>query len=300
MTTGITALHEKAKGLAADYLRTEGELLATLIQMHTARAFAVLNFQGIFDYCVGALGLSEAQAYYFKSVAVKSREVPQISEAVTHGQLTLSQARRIVPVITQENHDQWIEKAKTLSQGELERAVAAANPSARIKERLRPVAKQVSELKVPVDPDTEANLNALKDILSQKQGKAASLEEVIRWAAQVTREKFDPVRRAARAVSLGNRVGNKLGNKRPAQPPKSGRQPIPASVKHPVVLRDEGRCVFVGPDGGRCRQKRWLHVHHGQPVQRGGKNTVDNLRLLCSAHHGLVHTGSVHSTQFRG
>jgi HNH endonuclease len=274
---------EKAKGLANDYLNTEGLLLTVLIEMRRLKLFAVLNYSGIFDYGERRLRLSRAQAYYFKTVAEKSEEVPQIKEAVVQGELTLSEARRIVPVITKENHAEWIGKAKALGQRELEREVTAVNPKAHPpKEKLRPVAKDLSELKVPVDAKTEENLAALKEILSQKLGKAATLTEVIAWAAEVTRTKFDPVKRAGRSRKISSRKSQVM--------PTPGRKPVRASVKHPVVLRDDMRCTHVSEDGRRCEQKRWLQLHHQIEVRHGGRNTVENLRLLCFAHHALIHS----------
>lgn len=281
MKDTATILDEKAKGLARDYLRTEGELLSVLTEMRRKRVFAELNFSGIFDYCERALKLSRAQAFYFKSVAEKSEEVPEIKAAVVQGDLTLSQARRIVPVVTRENHEQWIERAKSLPQRELEREVTAVNPRAHVHEKLRPVAKEISELKVPVDPKTEENLTALKEILSQKIGKPATLAQVVAWAAETTREKFDPIQRAKRSrkISSGN-----------AAMPRPGRQPVRASVKHPIVLRDGMQCTYVSKDGRRCDQKRWLQLHHKVEVMNGGLNSVENLHTLCRAHHQLVHS----------
>jgi hypothetical protein len=252
------------------------------MEMRRGRVFAELNYSGIFDYCERALKLSRAQAFYFKTVAEKSEEVPEIKAAVVQGELTLSQARRIAPVVTKENHKQWIEKAKSLPQKELEREVTAVNPKAHVQEKIRPVAKDVSELKVPVDLKTEENLTALKEILSQKLGKPATLAEVIAWAADVTRTKFDPVKRAERArlISSGNEAF-----------PKPGRQRVTAAVKHPVVRRDGMQCTYVSMDRRRCEQKRWLHFHHKVEVKHGGLNTVDNLHTLCRAHHKLVHSG---------
>jgi len=275
-------LDERAKGLARDYLRTEGQLLSILTEMRRKRVFAELNYSGIFDYCSLALKLSRAQAFYFKSVAEKSEEVPEIKAAVIQGELTLSQARRIVAVVTKQNHEQWIEKARSLPQKELEREVTAVNPKAHVQEKIRPVAKELSELKVPVDTKTEENLAALKEILSQKLKKPATLAQVIAWAAEVTRTKFDPMKKAERSLAISSR---KL-----ALTPKPGRHPIPAAVEHSVVRRDEMRCTHVSADGRRCEQKRWLQLHHVIEVSNGGLNTVDNLRVLCSAHHDLVHS----------
>lgn len=183
------------------------------------------------------------------------------------------------------HHAQWIEKAKTLPQKELEREVTALNPNARIQEKIRPVARELSELKVPVDQKTEQNLEALKDILSQKMGKPATLAQVIAWAAEVTREKFDPVRKAQQAVSSG-----RISLATTVQP-MEGRRRIAAAVKHPVILRDDMQCTFLGRNGRRCEQKRWLDTHHITPVANGGLNTIDNIRMLCRAHHDLVHSG---------
>ena len=276
---------QKAMGLVKDYLHTEGLLLTELMEMRRLKLFAVLNYSGIFDYCERRLNLSRAQAYYFKTVAEKSEQVPEIKQAVVQGELTLSEARRIVPVVTKENHKEWIEKAKSLPQKELEREVTAVNPKAHIREKIRPVAKELSELRVPVDPKTEENLVALKEILSQKHGKPATLAEVVAWAAEVTRTKFDPVKRAERSRAVSSRK-SEVPTKQP------GRQPVRAAVKHPVVLRDTMQCTHVSSDGRRCEQKRWLQLHHVVEVRKGGLNTVDNLQVLCRAHHDLVHSKS--------
>ena len=281
MKTSTLQIHEKAKTLALDYLRTEGELLLILMEMRRQRVFPELGYSGIFEYCERALNLSRAQSYYFKTVAEASEKVPELKVAVTQGELTLSEARRIAPVITAENHPHWIEQAKTLNQTALERAVTEANPKAHTKERIRPVAKGLSELKVPMDEETLENIACLKDLLSQKQKRAATLADVIAWAAKVTRDKFDPVRKMQRAkVSSGN-----------GKIQEPGRHPIPAPVKHEVIRLQGNQCFYRTEEGIRCQQKRWLHYHHLRPVSQGGLNTPDNLRLVCSQHHQMIHSG---------
>src|SRR4051794_5403913 len=116
MKSTTRSLDEKARGLAADFLRTEGQLLLVLMEMRRNNVFPALTYSGIYEYCLGRLKLSPAQSYYFKSVAEKSSTVPALGEAVAQGKLTLSQARRIVPVVTAENQVEWIAKAGTLPQ----------------------------------------------------------------------------------------------------------------------------------------------------------------------------------------
>jgi hypothetical protein len=279
----IRELDEKAKRLAKEWLNTEAGILSVLMEMKSRRGFEELGYSGVFDYCERALKLSRAQSYYFKSVAQKSEEVPEIQTAIVQGELSLSQARRIVTVITPENKEEWIAKAKTLPQGELEREVSAANPSARPKERIKPVAKDLSELKgVCLTPEAEENVRVLLELLSQRKQKPATLSEVIDWATKVCRDKFDPERKAKRSLKRKSVSSGKPEG-------KLGRHPILDSVKHQVVSKKGFQCWYVGTDGHRCEEKRWLDYHHLIEVWRGGLNTADNLELLCGRHHRVKH-----------
>ncbi len=144
----IYALHEKALSLSKTYRESESALLDVLMQMRINNGFFQLSYPSLFVYCVSALALSEAQACYFSKVAKKSEEVPELKTAIEQGVLSLSQARRVVPVITKETASAWITKAATLPQRELEREVCTVNPKAMPKERVRPVSETRCELKV--------------------------------------------------------------------------------------------------------------------------------------------------------
>jgi hypothetical protein len=61
---------------------------------------------------------------------------------------------------------------------------------------------------------------------------------------------------------------------------------IPASMRRAIDARDEGRCQFPG-----CENRRWVDAHHIVHWARGGQTKIDNLVLLCSRHHRLVHEG---------
>jgi hypothetical protein len=60
---------------------------------------------------------------------------------------------------------------------------------------------------------------------------------------------------------------------------------IPAATRDAVFARDKGRCTYVGSSGKRCEATHHLQVDHIVPVARGGRGTVDNLRLLCERHN---------------
>ena len=60
---------------------------------------------------------------------------------------------------------------------------------------------------------------------------------------------------------------------------------IPPAIRRALWLRDRG-CRFPG-----CLHTRFLHGHHIQHWIHGGATRLDNLVLLCSRHHHLIHEG---------
>ncbi|HEY5626482.1 MAG TPA: HNH endonuclease signature motif containing protein, partial [Nitrospira sp.] len=61
---------------------------------------------------------------------------------------------------------------------------------------------------------------------------------------------------------------------------------VPAAIARAVRARDHNRCRFPG-----CRNHRFLHCHHVEHWSKGGETSLENLMLLCTRHHTLVHEG---------
>ena len=61
---------------------------------------------------------------------------------------------------------------------------------------------------------------------------------------------------------------------------------IPKAIKRAVHARDHETCRFPG-----CRNHRYVEVHHIEHWSNGGETSLDNLMLLCTKHHTLVHEG---------
>jgi hypothetical protein len=72
---------------------------------------------------------------------------------------------------------------------------------------------------------------------------------------------------------------------RPVGIGRRGRQ-VPEAIQRVLRHRDGGACRFRG-----CERKRWLHAHHLVHWADGGATNLDNLVLLCHAHHRLIHEG---------
>jgi len=61
---------------------------------------------------------------------------------------------------------------------------------------------------------------------------------------------------------------------------------VPTAIKRALMARDKS-CAFPG-----CHHTRFVDAHHIQHWSAGGETSLDNLMLLCSQHHKLVHEGS--------
>jgi 5-methylcytosine-specific restriction endonuclease McrA len=60
---------------------------------------------------------------------------------------------------------------------------------------------------------------------------------------------------------------------------------IPAAVRRAVRERDGDRCRYVDGQGRRCSARERLEFHHRHPFGMGGDHSLENIRLLCSAHN---------------
>jgi Domain of unknown function (DUF222)/HNH endonuclease len=72
---------------------------------------------------------------------------------------------------------------------------------------------------------------------------------------------------------------------RPVGIGRRGRS-VPGPLLRVLRHRDGAACRYPG-----CERKRWLHAHHLVHWGDGGATNLDNLVLLCHAHHRLIHEG---------
>lgn len=72
------------------------------------------------------------------------------------------------------------------------------------------------------------------------------------------------------------------------QPLSIGRKSriVPTAISRAVRARDNNHCTFPG-----CRNHRFLNCHHVEHWSSGGETSLENLVLLCTKHHALVHEG---------
>ena len=157
-------------------------------------------------------------------------------------------------MISNENHEEWITKAKTLSQKDLEKEVTVVNPSAKpVKDKITPVSRENSYLKVTIDGETDEDIEVLHNLLSQRLRRPVTLAETIKWALNMAREKVDPEIKAKKSLERQQKPIPPIssGNETSVSPllKKPQRKSLPNLVKHQVINREGYQCSFVSPDG---------------------------------------------------
>jgi hypothetical protein len=106
-------------------------------------------------------------------------------------------------------------------------------------------------------------------------------------------ERVNDVKTVGSALERANQVADRSAPERvlgtgDAPAPERMKRYVPAGVRRAVWQWDEGRCTFEDSRGRRCSEQAGLEVHHEQAFALGGPTTLDNLRLLCRAHNGLL------------
>jgi hypothetical protein len=126
------------------------------------------------------------------------------------------------------------------------------------------------------------------------------LEAMRMLVAALEKRKFavtDRPRKRARTAQTGEETTQSdavAARETPAAPRQSALTPrrrgryVPAAERRQVFERDGGRCSYVDSHGGRCRETRYLELHHLKPFSQGGANLASNLTLRCAAHNALA------------
>ncbi|HWA72914.1 MAG TPA: HNH endonuclease signature motif containing protein [Polyangiaceae bacterium] len=134
----------------------------------------------------------------------------------------------------------------------------------------------------------ERGLELLLDKLEKQRfgrlGRGQMTAKVARTARAGNREAGDSPRRAASGA--GDAAEKRVG--RTPKPERIRREHISNEVRRAVATRDGERCTYFDDAGRRCPSRAFLQLHHERAHALGGASTLDNLRLLCSAHNRLL------------
>ncbi|MCM2280667.1 MAG: hypothetical protein NDI61_02335 [Bdellovibrionaceae bacterium] len=196
----LRAVHAQTCQAAERLKSCEAELIRCLQEVDRLLVHRFLGYNSLFQYSLHALKLSESQSYAYITVARKARELPQLQEAISAGELTVSKAVRITSVINEANQQKWIGLALELPKRDLEREVARENPRAARPEQARFLDAHTLELSTPLSEVSYKKLERVREVMASAAGEWLSLETVIERLSEFYLERKDPVRKAERAM----------------------------------------------------------------------------------------------------
>ena len=315
----IKKLHAEALQISQNYKNLEGQLLDLLQKLDHHKVHYKMGYKSLFEYCTTCLNLSESTSYSLINVARKSKKVPELKKEIQKGTITLSKAKKITSVIKPENKDQWLELAKTATQNQIEKEVAKVSPKLTLSQELRYIheSKEVKEkvqinkssptrvqLQLGISEKVMLKIRRAQDLLSQKRQRPTDLESVLDEVLSFYLEKKDPVEKAKgklsrKDVNMKDKSVRDSTSTRMERPNSKSvgvkksvlknRKPLPAKTKHLLYLKAKGQCTHVNFQGERCKEMRFLDIHHIFPKSKGGGDHLGNLTLLCRGHHRMVH-----------
>lgn len=174
-------IHARAIELVRRYKSAQAELLDVIQQVEIHRVFVLRGHSSLFSYVVNELRLSENTAYSLITIARKARDIPELKTSLQSGAITLSNARRIAPVLTSINKNEWIEKAAELTMRQLEKEIVKVRPQEATRERASYVAPERMRLELGVSELELLKLRRAQDLLSQSSRRVVSSKRRFRF-----------------------------------------------------------------------------------------------------------------------
>jgi len=304
-------LLERVKQLAANERQVTAHLVAHLAELDARRLYLGHGYSSLFTYCTQALHLSEHAAYGRIEAARLVRRFPKVLGLLESGSLSLTTASLLSPVLTKENHEEGLARARHKTKREVEVLVASLRPEPDVPAIVRklptcatPVAAATEPVSASAAPSDQANRHS--DQAIPRSVVRPLTPDRYRIQLTVSRETHEKLRRVQdlarhrfpkgdlseifdKALSLlldeleRSRCGSVTRPRaRSSTDPRSRH--VPAAVRRAVWTRDGARCAFVGPDG-RCTERGFLEIHHVVPFADGGETVEENLELRCRAHN---------------
>lgn len=73
--------------------------------------------------------------------------------------------------------------------------------------------------------------------------------------------------------------------KNKSNPKAKNSRYIPKRVRHAAFSKAKGQCQYIGINGKRCDERRFLQYDHIYPHSKMGLNDQENIQILCASHN---------------
>ena len=263
------------------------DVIEHLIEVDRRQLYLGQACSSLSAYCRERLGYSEDEASKRVRVARLARDLPAMLDELRGGRIHLTGLFVLSHFATPANASELIAEARGKTRRELECALAARFPKADVPER---VVRQTGDLfqskTSEVKPLSAAHFAIQFTASAELKSKLDRAKQLLSHSipsgdlAQIVERALD----ALLALEERQRLGpGRPGRRRPL---KDGWRHVPVDVARIVRERDGAQCTFVGEQGQRCSERRFITLEHRFPFAMGGTSLdPENLCLLCRAHN---------------
>jgi len=287
-----------------------------LREAESLKIWRPLGMVSAIDYMERVLGYSPRTAQERLRVARALGALPQLTTALSRGELAFSAVRELTRVATPATEAAWRAAASGKNLRQIEELVADHRPGDRPDDPPDPEAR-TRIVRWEVSAETFAVLRQARGALDDEHGSHLSDDQLVAALCGAVLDgapAVEPTGRArfqiavtvcerchqgwqdgagaklaisAAAVERATCDAQHLGSLDGAGPERA-HQDVPPSVARFVWRRDGGRCRVPG-----CRSARGLEIHHLVRRVDGGSHDALNLILTCSSCHKSHHDGAL-------
>lgn len=256
------------------------QVLYHLKEFEVRKLYSALGYTSLYDYACNELKYSTDQAYRRIQAMRLLKELPEISNKIDAGSLSLSNISQVqrffkeTKTINKEEKILVLEKIENKSVRDVEKELLQLAPVKPLPQELK---KQVSPTQMNVNflmsQDLENKLEEVRSLLGP-EGHKLTLSELVEQMVDLSLQKLKEKKFGKARVSHfeTEHYEPQKDNSKNLDVQK-GRY-ISAALKFSIWTRDKGQCT-------KCESKRNLNYDHVKPLALGGSTEANNLRLLC-------------------
>jgi 5-methylcytosine-specific restriction endonuclease McrA len=285
-------------------------LLAHLGEVEERRLDLASACSSLFDFCVRRLGMGDDEACRRVAAARLVRRFPVALGMIERGEIHLTSLLLLREHLTDENHEELLSAATSLTKNEVQHLIAARFPQPDAPCLIRPLPVWPTLSQQAMGTESAAASSAFHPVSSASRVVPLSTE---RYKVQFTAsaELRRKLERATNLMRHGNPAGDlsvvveramdvllaelekqRLGKTTRARTvtvrKRTRRGYVPRTVRREVFERDGEQCTYVDKAGRRCESRAFLELDHRTPRALGGADDATNLRVRCRAHNALA------------
>lgn len=264
------------------------EVIAHLEEIYARRLHLKKGYGSFQAFLVGEKLYNEGCAHRRVSAMKLVQDVPEARAALADGRLSLSTAAVVQNFFNTERLDHkktYSSEEKTVILEKVARSSVAQ--CAQVLAKVSPT-YLVDNPKIKIEDTAEirALLEEFRVLsMSVSDSPQVLIKSALKAAIETLREKEKKAAAVYSKPSLA-KVDDALVKIRRA-PLKPASRYTPKALERQVWQNANHHCSYVAANGKRCASAHKLEIDHIIPLWLGGQTTLENLRLLCRAHHGL-------------